>query len=81
MCDRGAIQSRIISLITPIYNEQQILPRLHDEVATAFHSIGAPWEAIYVDDGSRDASLPILLDLQRRDPHVVVVELSRNRGH
>src|SRR5438067_4297086 len=71
----------MLSLITPIYNEEAILPQLHDEVSTAFRSIGLPWEAVYVDDGSRDRSLAILLELQRGDPHVVIVELSRNWGH
>ena len=71
----------MISLITPIYNEEEIIPRLHEEVCAAFLSIGLPWEVVYVDDGSRDRSLSLLLDLQRRDPHVVVAELSRNWGH
>lgn len=71
----------MISLVTPIYNEQDIIPRLHREVRAVFQSIGEPWEVIYVDDGSRDRSLPLLLDLQQQDPNVVVVELSRNWGH
>jgi len=71
----------MISLVTPIYNEEDIIPRLHREVLAAFEIIGDPWEVIYVDDGSRDRSLSLLLELQRRDPHVVVVELSRNWGH
>jgi len=71
----------MISLVTPIYNEQEIIPRLHREVGAVFQSIGEPWEVIYVDDGSRDSSLSILLDLRERDPHVIVVELSRNWGH
>lgn len=71
----------MISLVTPIYNEEDIIPRLHQEVLAAFETIGDPWEVIYVDDGSRDRSLSLLLELQRRDPHVVVVELSRNWGH
>ncbi len=71
----------MISLITPIYNEEGIIGRLHEEVCAAFDSLGLPWEVIYVDDGSRDKSLDLLLEMQRRDPHVVVAELSRNWGH
>jgi len=40
-----------------------------------------PWEVIYVDDGSHDRSLSILLELKSSDPRVIVVELSRNWGH
>jgi dolichol-phosphate mannosyltransferase len=39
------------------------------------------WEVVYVNDGSRDSSLQLLRDLQLEDPHVVVVDLSRNWGH
>jgi dolichol-phosphate mannosyltransferase len=71
----------MLSLVTPIFNEQEIILRLHDEVRRTFEAIGLPWEVVYVDDGSRDDSLAMLLELQRRDPHVVVAELSRNWGH
>jgi dolichol-phosphate mannosyltransferase len=71
----------LISLITPIFNEEAIIPRLHDEIRTAFDSMAMPWEVVYVDDGSRDQSLSLLLELQRSDPHVIVAELSRNWGH
>src|SRR5580704_16559941 len=80
-CYAGSTVSTMISLVTPIYNEAEIVPRLHEEVCAAFDAIGESWEVIYVDDGSRDHSLPLLLALQDRDPHVVVVELSRNWGH
>jgi dolichol-phosphate mannosyltransferase len=42
---------------------------------------GEDWEVVYVNDGSRDSSLQLLQELQSKDPHVVVVELSRNWGH
>jgi dolichol-phosphate mannosyltransferase len=45
------------------------------------NAYGGEWEVIYVNDGSRDHSLPLLLQLQASDHHVVVVELSRNWGH
>ena len=80
-CYAGAIERPMISLVTPIYNEEEIIFRLHREVCAVFDAIDQPWEVIYVDDGSRDRSLALLLDLQTRDPHVVVVELSRNWGH
>ena len=39
------------------------------------------WEIVYVNDGSRDSSLSLLLEIQRQDPRVTVVEFSRNFGH
>ncbi len=71
----------MISLVIPIYNEQEVLPLLHDSIHATMDEIGEPWEVVYVNDGSRDRSLEILLNLRREDSHVVVVELSRNWGH
>src|SRR5436190_1661203 len=71
----------MISVVTPIYNEEALIDRLHKEVAAAVGSVGEPWEVVYVDDGSRDRSRELLLQLQQDDAHVVVVELSRNWGH
>lgn len=54
---------------------------LHGEVVAAMEEENIPWEVIYVDDGSHDRSLSILLELKASDPRVIVVELSRNWGH
>jgi len=71
----------MISLAIPIYNEEEILDLLHGRVSQVMNGLGEDWEVVYVNDGSKDASLQLLLDLQTRDPHVVVVDLSRNWGH
>jgi glycosyltransferase involved in cell wall biosynthesis len=71
----------VLSVVVPIYNEQEILPALHQALADVLDGIGAPWEIVYVNDGSSDASLPMLLKYQTSDPRVTVVELSRNWGH
>ena len=70
-----------LSLAVPIFNEEAILPQLHQAARAALDASGESWEIVYVDDGSADHSLDLLLDLQRRDPRVVVAELSRNWGH
>jgi glycosyltransferase involved in cell wall biosynthesis len=53
---------------------------LHAEIATHVGGLGLPWEVLYVDDRSTDGSLPVLLDLVERDPHVRVVQFRRNYG-
>jgi undecaprenyl-phosphate 4-deoxy-4-formamido-L-arabinose transferase len=70
-----------ISVVIPVYNEEQSLPELHRRLDAALRSIGRGYEILYVDDGSSDGGLALLLDLQRRQPDVVqVVELFRNYG-
>jgi glycosyltransferase involved in cell wall biosynthesis len=71
----------MISVVVPIYNEEELISTFHAAVATAMRDIGEDWEVVYVNDGSRDSSLELMKDLQRQDPHIVVVDLSRNWGH
>ncbi len=71
----------MISVVVPIYNEEEIISLLHAAVISAMSEIEESWEVVYVNDGSKDSSLELLRGLQEDDPHVVVVELSRNWGH
>ncbi len=69
-----------ISVVVPVYDEEDNLPLLQREVTTAMESLGRPYECVYVDDGSRDGSLQVLLALRRADPRIRVVEFARNAG-
>jgi dolichol-phosphate mannosyltransferase len=71
----------MISVVVPVYNEEGIIPRLHDAVVGAMSKLRDPWEVVYVNDGSTDSTLQLLRTLQLNDTHVVVVDLSRNWGH
>jgi len=71
----------MISVVVPIYNEEELVVRFHEAVAKAMEPCRTQWEVVYVNDGSTDSSLQLLKELQSLDPHVVVVELSRNWGH
>jgi len=71
----------MIPLVVPVYNEEEIITVLHSSVVSAMEEVNEDWEVVYVNDGSRDSALKLLRDVQARDPHVVVVDLSRNWGH
>jgi polyisoprenyl-phosphate glycosyltransferase len=71
----------MISVVVPIFNEEEILNSFHTALAEAMKDIGEAWEVVYINDGSRDSSLKLLTELQTKDTHVVVVDLSRNWGH
>lgn len=71
----------MISVVVPIYNEEELIVRFHEAVASALKNVVDEWEVVYVNDGSKDSSLELLKGLQAVDSHVVVVELSRNWGH
>ena len=71
----------MVSVVVPIYNEEELIVRFHGAVANALKGVVDDWEIVYVNDGSADSSLELLKGLQSVDSHVVVVELSRNWGH
>jgi glycosyltransferase involved in cell wall biosynthesis len=70
-----------LSLIIPVYNEEENLPPLFDAVHAALDPLPLSWELVLVDDGSRDGSLGVLKTLFQRDPvHTRVVSFRRNFG-
>lgn len=71
----------MISVVVPIYNEEELIVRFHEAVTSALNGAVDKWEVVYVNDGSTDSSLELLKGLQVVDSHVIVVELSRNWGH
>ncbi|PYX34849.1 MAG: glycosyltransferase [Acidobacteria bacterium] len=71
----------MISVVIPIYNEEEIISLLHRALSDAMDKVDDNWEVVYVNDGSDDSSLDLLRQLQSDDSHVVVVDLSRNWGH
>ena len=69
-----------LSIIIPIKDEQDNLRPLHDRLRQALDPLGAAYEVIFVDDGSRDGSFRLLQELAARDPRLKVVRLRRNFG-
>ncbi|MGC8723857.1 MAG: glycosyltransferase [Acidobacteriota bacterium] len=69
-----------ISVVIPVYNEEENLPELLARLKTSLQAIGQPFEVILVNDGSRDRSLEILREAADQDPHLVVVDFNRNYG-
>src|SRR4051812_41067853 len=71
----------LISVVVPIFNEQENLPELRRRVSAALDSTGEPWELILVNDGSRDASPEMIRAYHEQDPRIKLIDLSRNFGH
>lgn len=70
-----------LSVIIPVYNEEENLPILYDALHQALDSIPRTWEVIFVDDGSRDGSFEALRSLVEKDPeHMRVLSFRRNFG-
>jgi glycosyltransferase involved in cell wall biosynthesis len=71
-----------LSIVIPCYNEEPCLDLLHQRVGAAAQScVGADYEILFINDGSRDGTWPMLQQMVEHDPRVVGVNLSRNHGH
>lgn len=70
----------IISILSPVYNEENVLPELYRRVKGVMEQIGEPWELILVNDGSRDRSAEIIAQLHQQDERVKGLSFSRNFG-
>jgi len=71
---------KMISLIVPCYNEADNIEYLHRRVQSVMEKTDESWEMIFINDGSHDNTLEKILSLRIRDPHVRVIDLSRNFG-
>ncbi len=70
-----------ISIVIPVHNEKDSLAALHAELAAVFaDGAHGPAEVIFVDDGSRDGSWPVIEELARGDPRVGAIRFRRNFG-
>ena len=69
-----------LSVVVPIYNEEDNIPILHGRVTEALSKAKLDYELILVDDGSSDNSYPALKLLAAKDPRVKVIRFRRNFG-
>jgi polyisoprenyl-phosphate glycosyltransferase len=72
---------RDLSLVIPCYNEEAVLPSLRDELTRFIPTLGLQVEVIFIDDGSTDQTLPLLLAWASENPVIKVLVLARNFGH
>lgn len=69
-----------LSLVIPVYDEEENLRPLHAAIREALDPLGLGYEVVLVDDGSTDATLGIAREIQAQDPRWVIVALRRNFG-
>src|SRR5581483_1910433 len=71
---------RLLSVVVPLYNEQEIVGELCRRILEAVRSVGCPFELVLVDDGSRDQTRARLVAAAAAVPEMRIVCLSRNFG-
>lgn len=71
----------MISIVTPVYNEEDNVVYFHDAVTRVMKDLGMDYEILYINDGSTDSTEPKLRQLAAADPHVRAISFARNFGH
>ena len=69
-----------LSVVIPVYNEEESLPVLWPELRSVLDAERIDFEAVFVDDGSRDRSAELIRGLRDADPRVRLVRLKANAG-
>ena len=77
---RVELKPDLLSVVTPAYNEEEVLGALEQRVRAVCEDLDQQYELILVNDGSRDRSLLVMLSLQETNPNITIVNLSRNFG-
>jgi putative glycosyltransferase len=70
-----------LSIVTTLFKSSPYIREFHRRASDAALKITSDYELVFVNDGSPDDSLDIVLSLHRADPHVRIIDLSRNFGH
>ena len=69
-----------ISVVIPLYNEEESLTELHDWIVRVLHKNGYSYEIIFIDDGSNDKSWEVIQKLHQSNPNVHAARFQRNYG-
>lgn len=77
----GQVTARpLVSVIIPVYNEEENLPKLEERLVPVLEQAGS-YEIVFVNDGSQDRSVPMIREMHARNPRIKLLAFSRNFGH
>ncbi|GHU93847.1 glycosyl transferase [Bacteroidia bacterium] len=71
----------LISIVLPCYNEEAVIAETYKQLTEVLQKNGEPYELVFVNDGSKDRTLPILKGIAAKDKAIKIVSFSRNFGH
>lgn len=77
---QGTPSNQMLSIVIPVHNESDVIPTLLGRLDRVTRQLDVPVELLFVDDGSHDNSVALLMRARQRQPDIRVVQLSRNFG-
>ena len=76
----NATQKPYLSIVVPVYNEEENVRPLYQKIREVCESIGKTYEVLFVDDGSQDNTFDVLSELRKQEPHLAVIRFQENAG-
>src|SRR4051794_34301991 len=77
---QGRPLPKLLSIVIPAYNEQEMIPLLREKLSVLLDELPCDAEALFVNDGSADRTLPLLIEWSAEDSRIKVIGLARNFG-
>jgi glycosyltransferase involved in cell wall biosynthesis len=74
------VDQPLISIVVPVYNEEEVLTEFHNTVAKALSALAVDLEIVYINDGSSDNTLAVINALRTSDNRITLIDLSRHFG-
>ena len=74
------VKKPIISIVVPVYNEEENVRLLFEKIQAACETIGETYEVLFVDDGSHDETFAVLSELSKQKPELKVIRFEKNAG-
>ncbi len=76
----NATQKPYLSIVVPVYNEEENVRPLYEKIRVVCDSIGETYEVLFIDDGSQDNTFEVLSELREREPNLAVMRFQENAG-
>ena len=76
----NATQKPYLSIVVPVYNEEENVLPLYEKIRTTCEAIGKTYEVLFVDDGSEDSTFEVLSEMWEKSSHLSVVRFQENAG-
>ena len=71
----------LLSIVVPVFNEEEVIAEFIQRTQAVAQKLKCRYELVFVDDGSKDKTLKILVEEKKKDPQIKIIKLSRNFGH
>ena len=72
--------NKMISIVVPCYNEENVLEDFYNNIKNVLDEINLKYEIIFIDDGSKDKTFKIQKELKEKDNNIRIISFSRNFG-